>query len=233
MIVPPRGRRPVVSRAAQRLELRLDEPAPALANPDDLVPTRKTAAGDRADHRVQPRAVPASGENPDLHGCRRWESNPHGPLGPPDFESGASASSATSALRPRVSRPFAGLARPRSCRASLRHRERAGGGSRGNHGFTRALRRVCQFRHFGSEAKGIAPVRRLGKTALLPSLTAASRARRRGLAGEPWVHPRPPARLPVPPLGFQQGYRASGGALPLAVRSQWLHTRGSVVSARL
>src|SRR5262245_43320661 len=31
--------------------------------------------------------------------CRRWESNPHGPRGPPDFESGASASSATSALR--------------------------------------------------------------------------------------------------------------------------------------
>src|SRR5438093_1862846 len=40
----------------------------------------------------------------------------------------------------------------------------------------------------------------LGKTALLPSLRSLNGSRRRGLTGEPWVHPCPPARLPVPPL---------------------------------
>ena len=64
------------------------------------------APRDRADDRVQAGAVAAAGEDPDLHArsyeCRRWESNPHAPCRAPDFESGASASSATSACQPRL-----------------------------------------------------------------------------------------------------------------------------------
>ena len=103
-IVPPRGSRPGDLAAAERLEDPVDEPAPALAHADDLVPARERPPRDRPDDRVQPGAVAAAGEDSDLHGrilrrsqCRRWESNPHGAFTPPDFESGASASSATSA----------------------------------------------------------------------------------------------------------------------------------------
>ena len=101
-IVPPRGSRPGDLAAAERLEDPVDEPAPALADADHLVPARERPPRDGADDRVQPGAVAAAGEDSDLHGasyeCRRWESNPHGAFTPLDFESGASASSATSAL---------------------------------------------------------------------------------------------------------------------------------------
>src|SRR5438874_100625 len=141
----------------QRQELRLDEPAPPRADPDHLVPALEAPPGNRANNSVQPRTVPAAGKDPNFHRCRRWESNPHGPLGPPDFESGASASSATSALR-----------------QGYRARSPA-----------RQDRALAELR-YGFESE------------------------KEGLAGEPWVHPR------------------SASALPLAVRSRWLHTRGAL-----
>src|SRR5207248_8981814 len=81
----------------ERLELPVDEPAPALADADHLVPARERAPRDRANHRVQAGTIPATREHADLHRCRRWESNPHGACTPPDLESGASTTSATSA----------------------------------------------------------------------------------------------------------------------------------------
>ena len=61
-IVPPRGQDPRDRAVVERLELALDEAAPALPHADDLVAAVERAAGDRADDRVQPRAVASSGE---------------------------------------------------------------------------------------------------------------------------------------------------------------------------
>src|SRR5207237_1925918 len=86
----------------ERLEHGLDEPEPPLADPNDVVPPLGRPPSDGANHRVQPGAISATGNDADLHPtilgqCRRWESNPHGALAPLDFESSASANSATSA----------------------------------------------------------------------------------------------------------------------------------------
>src|SRR5262249_57703156 len=82
----------------ERLEGAVDEAAPPGTDADDVVPAKLRAPRNGPDDRVQPRAVASAGEDPDSHErvCRRWESNPHGTCAPPDFESGASTSSATS-----------------------------------------------------------------------------------------------------------------------------------------
>ena len=67
-------------------------------------------------------------------------------------------------------------------------------------------------------------IRRLGKTAFLPSLTTISSRGRRGLTGEPWVHPCSPARLPIPPLRLRT--KTSGASdllLPAVVLDTWAH----------
>src|SRR6266480_1556417 len=88
---------------------------------------------------------------------------------------------------------LAGSARPRSCRASGRLMGAEGGGSRGNHGFTRVLQRVCQFRHFGAEEEVAPSSCRHDSPArqdrALAGLRRACWSRRRGLTGEPWVPP--------------------------------------------
>jgi hypothetical protein len=52
---------------AERLELSFDEPAPALADADDLPLARVEPARDRPDDRVQPGAVAAAGQDPRPH----------------------------------------------------------------------------------------------------------------------------------------------------------------------
>src|SRR5262249_28088332 len=53
----------------ERLEPRLDETAPAFADPDDLVPPDHRGPRDRPNDRVEPRAIPAAREDADLHGA--------------------------------------------------------------------------------------------------------------------------------------------------------------------
>jgi hypothetical protein len=47
-------------------EVPVDEAAPALANAHDRVPARERASRDRADHRVQARAIPSARQDSDL-----------------------------------------------------------------------------------------------------------------------------------------------------------------------
>ncbi len=62
------GRSPRVDASVSAHRLALDEPAPAVPVADDLVPVVPfTLAHDRADHRVEPRAVTATGEHADPH----------------------------------------------------------------------------------------------------------------------------------------------------------------------
>ena len=58
----PRGRIPEIARLSSGSELALDEPAPALAHADHLVPAVERPPRHRADDRVQTRAIPSSGE---------------------------------------------------------------------------------------------------------------------------------------------------------------------------
>jgi hypothetical protein len=52
----------------ERLEVVLDQPPPAGADPDDVVPAVERPPGDGADDRVQPGAVAPAGEHSDTHG---------------------------------------------------------------------------------------------------------------------------------------------------------------------
>src|SRR5947209_15351273 len=102
---PAAGQDPRDLARPERHEDALDEPAPALAHAERVPPARERPAADRADDRVQPRAVPAAGEDPDPHrnvilwsgGDAEGGNRTHTARRPPDFESGASTSSATSA----------------------------------------------------------------------------------------------------------------------------------------
>ena len=68
MIVPPRGRMPAHLARGQRLEVVLDEPTPAVGDPDDRVPAREAPPRDGPDDRVQAGAVAPAGEHADaLH----------------------------------------------------------------------------------------------------------------------------------------------------------------------
>src|SRR5581483_6885570 len=57
-------------RCAERLEVLLDHPAPALADADHLVAVGPRASCDRADDRVQSGAVATAGEDADAHRAR-------------------------------------------------------------------------------------------------------------------------------------------------------------------
>ena len=67
-IVPPRGRSPEISRRPRGSKIPSDEPSPALPDADDVVLEVQPSASDRTNHRVQPGAVAAAGEDPDAHG---------------------------------------------------------------------------------------------------------------------------------------------------------------------
>ena len=56
-----------MSRAVERPRPALDHPPPAVQHADHLVAGVERPSGDRADHRVQPGAVAAAGEDPDPH----------------------------------------------------------------------------------------------------------------------------------------------------------------------
>src|SRR5581483_4014648 len=75
------GQDPGDLRPAERLEGRLDHSAPAVAHADHLVATRPGPTGDGADHRVQPRAVPAPCQHADPHGHRSLRALQHASLG--------------------------------------------------------------------------------------------------------------------------------------------------------
>src|SRR3954464_10877143 len=77
-IVPPRGSRPEISRGPSGSDSPAPsplppaprphaEPLPAVAHGDDLAAARHHATPGRADHRVEPGAVPAAGEQADTH----------------------------------------------------------------------------------------------------------------------------------------------------------------------
>ena len=128
--------------AAERLEDPVDEPAPALAHADHLVPARERPPRDRADDRVQPGAVAAAGEDSDLHAA---------------ILRGAEGGNRThTGLAPHRILSPARLPVP-PLRLVAKSNAAGGGGLVllvvvlcGYYGFICDLRRVCQFRHFGS-----------------------------------------------------------------------------------
>ena len=67
MIVPPDVQDPRDLVEAERLQVPVDHPAPAVQHADGLVAVLPEPPADGADHRVQPGAVAAACEHPDPH----------------------------------------------------------------------------------------------------------------------------------------------------------------------